>query len=359
MKNTKTAGILLLISIFAVSCVDYYDAETEFMEPLLVVEGLITTEFKHHEVKLSLTTPYANAYSFVAVSNARIYVKDNLHNLYHYSESEPGHYYSNEPFEGVTGNTYSLHIETAQGEKYQSGLQTIKPSISIDTLYGQMVTRQRYLPDNSGELILTEIEGVEVFADVKNYNHKPPKFRFDPTVLVQYIVVLEPENPDSPLDFCRLKVGIEDLINLTVPEMESATGNTLRHEMAFIPASRKYYPGLYILHTRIDRRALIVRQYSLNDEAFEYYRQLQDQLLSDGNLFDPIAVQLYGNIYSLSDPEEVVLGFFEASGYHSQTFVLPSEPLMPHRVSFREVQNLDHLPLYQCYYDHRPPLWLY
>ena len=359
MKYINTVSILLLISLFMVSCVDYYDAKTEFSEPVLVVEGLVTNELKHHEVKLSLTVPFSNPFTFVPVRQARIYVKDNLLNLYHFSEAEPGHYISNEPFSGITGNVYTLHIETQNGGRYQSDEQTIMPTVRLDTIYGQMVKRQIYIPDNSGALILTEVEGIEVFADVQNYSSQMPRFRFDPTVLVQYITVLQPENPDSPLDFCRLKVGIENLVNLTVPENETATGSKLRHELGFIPAERKYYPGLFILHTRIDRRALIVRQYSLNITAFQYYKQLREQLLSDGNLFDPITVQLYGNIRSLSDPEELVLGFFEASGFHSQTFVLPSEPLMPHRISFKEVIDLDHLPRHQCYYDLRPPLWLY
>jgi hypothetical protein len=359
MRNKAFFLFLLLTVFFVHSCVEGYDAETDAMEELLVVEGLITNEFKQHLVKLSNTTSYQEAYSFIPERDALVYVEDDFQTIYHFTETKPGYYHSNDAFEGITGRAYTLHVETLTGDKYTSNPQTIMPVINLDTLYSQLGERQKLLPDNDGELVLTNLVGIETYASVRSYDDKTPKFRFDPTVLVQYISVIEPENPDSPLDFCRLKVRIEDKINLTVPEVNTGTGNVMFHELAFVPVERKYYPGLFVLHTRIDRRALIVRQYSLNDEAYLYYRELSGQLQSEGSIFDPIAVQLYGNMKCLNQPEKLVLGFFEASGYHSETFVLPGEPLMPRRAYYKKVSDLDHLPQHDCSFDMRPALWLY
>ena len=355
----KITGLLLLTAIILHSCVDAYDAETDAPDPVLVVEGLVSTELKHHLVKLSRTTPFDAVYRFEPESNASLYVEDSEQQIYHFSENTPGHYYSNEAFRGVTGHSYTLHIETENGDVFRSEPQTIMPTIGIDTLSTRMVTRQKMLPNNDGELVLTDIPGVEVFAEIENYDESAPKFRFEQVVYVQYITVINPEDPDSPLDFCHLKVDMQDLINITVPATGSLSGNTIVHEVAFIPVERKYYPGLYIQHTRLNRRALILKQYSLNENAFLFYKQLSGQLEADGNLFDPIAVQLYGNISCLNDPEKLALGFFEASGYRSETFAFPGEPLLSYRVSLKKVDNLDHLPRQACSYDIRPPYWLY
>ncbi len=359
MTIKKITSFLLLTAFFAHSCVDAYDAETDAPDPVLVVEGMISTELKHHLVKLSRSKPFEAVYRFEPERNATVYVEDSGQQIYQFSEELPGHYYSNVAFSGATGSSYTLHIETENGDVFRSQPQAILPTIGIDTLSSRMVTRQKMLPNNDGELILTDIQGIEVFAEIENYDETAPKFRFEQVMYVQYITVIEPQNPDSPLDYCHLKIDMQDMINITVPETATVTGNTIVQEVAFIPVERKYYRGLYIQHTRLNRRALILKQYSLNVDAFLFYKQLSEQLEADGNLFDPIAVQLYGNISCLNDPGKLVLGFFEASGYHSETFVLPGEPLMPHRVSLKKTDNLDHLPRHACSYELRPVYWIY
>ncbi len=359
MKKLILISVSVLLIHLAQSCVEPYDVVTDSPESMLVVDGLITNQEKHHQIKLSQTTAYTDGYTFVPERFAIVYIRDEQENTYRFREHEPGHYFSIEPFSGERGQSYTLYIETSAGDLYESDPQVIMPSIKLDTLHGNLIEREMMLPNNDGELDQRTVAGVEVFADVHNYNEQNPKFRFELDVLVQFIKIIDPEDPDSPRDYCRLRVEMNNLFNLTIPESNTEAGSSMQHDLAFIPRSREFYQGLYIPAITINRRALIVDQYSLNDDAYRYYTQFTEQLAADGSLFDPIAVQLEGNIHCINDPDKKALGFFEASGFHSETFALSPEPLTPHFIFLQKTHDLSHLPHYDCNYEMPPSLWIY
>lgn len=359
MKTRILISISVLFFYCTQSCVEPYDAVTDTPEAMLVVEGLVTNQEKQHLVRLSQTVGYAGGYTFVPERFAIVYIRDGQDNTYRFREIEPGSYYAIEPFAGEKGQSYTLHIETSAGDYYESDPQVIMPSIQLDTLHGHLIEREMMLSNNDGELVQRTIAGVEVFADVHNYDAQSPKFRFELDALVQFIKIIDPEDPDSPRDYCRLRVDMNNLFNLTIPESHTEAGSSLQHELAFIPRAREFYQGLYIPAITINRRALIVDQYSLNDEAYRYYAQFTEQLGADGSLFDPIAVQLEGNIQCINNPDKKALGFFEASGFHSETFALSPEPLTPHFVYLQKTHDLSQLPHYDCNYEMPPSLWIY
>ena len=74
----------------------------------------------------------------------------------------------------------------------------------------------------------------------------------------------------------------------------------------------------YMIHNRI----LYLNQYTLNNETYLYYKSLNEQMQSEGKLFDPIAAQLTGNIKCISDPEINAIGFFEASSVNKSAYIV-------------------------------------
>ena len=67
---------------------------------------------------------------------------------------------------------------------------------------------------------------------------------------------------------------------------------------------------------------LETRLYSLNQTSAIYYRELNDQLSYEGKLFDPVAVQLKGNMTCVSDPDKPALGLFEVSSCTAKSYWL-------------------------------------
>lgn len=59
--------------------------------------------------------------------------------------------------------------------------------------------------------------------------------------------------------------------------------------------------------------SLLVKQYGLTRPAYEYWSELSKSTQLTGSLFDPQPGQVTGNIHNISDPSELVFGYFSAS----------------------------------------------
>jgi hypothetical protein len=56
--------------------------------------------------------------------------------------------------------------------------------------------------------------------------------------------------------------------------------------------------------------SLLVKQQALTEEAYNYWSSLERSTENLGGLFDPLPSEVQGNIHSLSDPGQSVLGYF-------------------------------------------------
>jgi hypothetical protein len=59
--------------------------------------------------------------------------------------------------------------------------------------------------------------------------------------------------------------------------------------------------------------SLLVRQYALTEEAYDYWQVIQRTSDGLGTLFDPLPTELNGNIHCLTNPAEPVIGFMIAT----------------------------------------------
>ncbi len=62
-----------------------------------------------------------------------------------------------------------------------------------------------------------------------------------------------------------------------------------------------------------ERYSILVKQYSLSEEAFRFWNNLKESNESTGTLYDSQPFQVTGNIRSMEDPFEPVLGYFDMS----------------------------------------------
>lgn len=66
------------------------------------------------------------------------------------------------------------------------------------------------------------------------------------------------------------------------------------------------------------RYSILVKQRALTKEAYTYYDKLKKTTENLGGLFDPQPGQVTGNIKNLSNPGEVVLGYFSGGSEVSE-----------------------------------------
>lgn len=346
-----------LVLVLTTSCVEWFNPDIETQERILVVEGLFTNRQDHHLIKLSMSLDYNKPFRVIPVISAIVYITDNFGNRIDFLEEQPGYYYSSSDAFGVVGLQYQLHIETSDGDIYVSDSQLMEEPILIDSLDVKYEYKDNIYFDDLGNQIIEGVEGVGLYARVNSKNDLPPRVRLQPILLAQYILSTYSDDPD--LFFCRIKKNIDESINLTVPQLGIDIGSSIYHNVGFVNKSF-YIPTVDTVFFRsVERRMIILRHYTLNQDSYLFYKELKNQLDSEGTLFDPVVSQIIGNIRCVSDPSLKVLGFFEVSSYNSETFLLSTEPLRPSNLSITHIQSLDYLPDHEESWEMIPEGWIY
>ena len=113
--------------------------------------------------------------------------------------------------------------------------------------------------------------------------------------------------------------------NITEERSKTANPEIKDHYLCFIPKGTSSY-GF-----KTSQSASIIyyyrfKQYTINEDTYNFYEEANSQLAASGKLFDPITTQLYGNMECTSDPSRIVLGLFEVSSVTQAAFVITKSP---------------------------------
>jgi hypothetical protein len=126
------------------------------------------------------------------------------------------------------------------------------------------------------------------------------------------------------------KFNLNTAINLST-ETHGLVSNEMKNSSGcFFPLDTGYFTTSYVKDSCSSRlwgsvcgkirqpagpegELLNTKVYALNQESAVYYRELNQQLSYEGKLFDPMTVQLQGNIKCINNPDKPALGLFEVS----------------------------------------------
>ena len=116
MKRSKwLLGCLFLLSFFA--CTEDIVIDAPSSKKVPVVEGIITNEYKQHEIILSYSSELYS-HEREMIPNAEVYIVGGGDTIYYYEqEDNPGHYLT-EPVAGVKNRRYHLEINVAENTWY-------------------------------------------------------------------------------------------------------------------------------------------------------------------------------------------------------------------------------------------------
>ncbi|MGV3541125.1 MAG: DUF4249 domain-containing protein [Rufibacter sp.] len=73
--------------------------------------------------------------------------------------------------------------------------------------------------------------------------------------------------------------------------------------------------------------SILVRQYAISKEAYQYYETLKKNTENIGSLFDPLPTQLTGNIKNINDAGEPVIGFITVSSVDEKRIFIKRDDL--------------------------------
>jgi hypothetical protein len=346
----------LLFLFLHAGCREIYLPDTDFIDNVLVVNGLLTDQPGSQHIQLSLSTK--NGYT--PLLGASVSVRDDENQLILFNENtwvgQGGSYYSPPSFAAEPGRTYTLHIVTQDGKEYESDPQTLLSPLTLDSLYGTKVLKDYFLPTSTGGLIKKTMEGLEIFGDFSNATDEQPRLRLDVSLLLLYAYNLS-GNSDITF-YCWKKLNMVEILNINNPRFDVGRDRIRQHNICFLPERKSDYS--LADNEYFHKFILIIRQYRLNNESYEFYKGIREQLEAEGKLFDPLPAQLKGNIRCVSHPGELTLGLFEVSATQSETFRLNTflSPSKEH-YSFTRITDLESISGNDCMMDIPPYFWNY
>jgi hypothetical protein len=327
-----------------VSCYEPYFPETDSVNKVLVVSGLITDQNAPCHVILSYAESFDSTSAGLPVSSAQVSVSDNHGNNYLFSESAKGDYLSDPmQFKGVPGYTYILHISTQDGYEYESDPQRMPESDTPETIYTEYAYKETYSKQNN-DFVLSH--GASILADIVNNSDTIPRFRFTSYLVTQYFYTICPMFQACYSFYCWQSDEANSDINLTGGDYAVNSASINKHEICFINDDPSCYALDYKLGTAntteynnfpIHNRLVYLNRYCINNESYLYYKSMDEQLRSEGKLFDPIAVQIVGNIRCTSNPDNKVFGFFEASSLKTSSFSIDFRNLLNDQPAIKNI----------------------
>jgi hypothetical protein len=207
--------------------------------------------------------------------------------------------YVSAPLNLSAAEKYSLKITTINGGKYASDFVPVKNSPPIDSVRTTITGN-----------------GLQIGVDTHDATNNSKYYRWEYTETYQIqsafrsliIVVQNPSAP--PPDFQYPRTGDQVIYNCWV----SDTSNTITTATtAKLSADKISNAPLALVPANSEklrfRYSILVKQYAITTDAYNYFELLKKNTEQIGGIFDPQPSELTGNLHCISNPNEPVIGF--------------------------------------------------
>ncbi|MGW8314165.1 MAG: DUF4249 domain-containing protein [Bacteroidales bacterium] len=303
-------------------CIErYFPDDEEVQVGTLVVSAHLTDQPGLQTISVSRSTTLEFP-SFDPVTDCQVELEQDDGTFIVFGEGKPGIYEGIfDESQLITGHAYRLHIITPGGKRYESSYEILHPATGIDSLYYK--TEMRPAKDPA----VTE-EGIRFYLDFEIDRDSGRYLRW------QLIETWEMHNPDYTstrmYDTDRRTKEIPDSIANRICWITQEIPEVHTRDLGGISGTRYRALPLNYVSTETQRLhhrySLLVRQYSLDANAFWYWDELGKNTQSKGTLFDTQPSLTPSNICNVEDEEELVIGYFSISGITERRIVVGEVP---------------------------------
>lgn len=285
---TALAGLLALLG----GCVDKYTPEAIATPPdNLAVEGSINLTGVT-TVRLTRTRGLTAGTVAPTEAHATVAILDEAGNRYALTEQAPGTYAS-ASLKLSASHQYQLRLRTAAGRDYASDLVAPTESPAIDDVTwsvepgGIQIAASTHATANATRYYRWSYQETWEFYSAYQSDY-------------QYVAGKIVPRTDN-INHCW---HLEDSHAIILSNNSALSQNvTSRFPLTLLPTNSGRLGTKYSINVQL---------HALTADEFAYWEKLRKNTESLGTLFDPLPSQLTGNVHSLSDPGELVLGYVGA-----------------------------------------------
>lgn len=207
--------------------------------------------------------------------------------------------YVSAPLNLSPGEKYSLKITTLNGSKYASDFVPVKNSPAIDSVRTTITGN-----------------GLQIGVDTHDAANNSKYYRWEYTETYQIQSAFESlitvvQNPSAPPpDFQYIRTPAQKIYNCWISDTSNTIITTTTAKLsadkvnnapvALVPANSEKLRFRY---------SILVKQYAITADAFNYFELLKKNTEQIGGIFDPQPSEITGNVHCVSNPDEPVIGF--------------------------------------------------
>lgn len=307
--------ILLAIVIAAVSCRKPYDPPAiNAPRGYLVVEGIINTGSDSTIFKLSRTVNLDSITGSQPELHATLTVQGDNNTTYPLTEIGNGKYGS--PGLNLDNNhRYHLQIKAANNEVYSSDYEQVLNAPPIDSVSW----------DTKGAL---NTQGLNVYVNTHDPTGKVIYYRWaysESWIFSASFPSLYYSNGDTVLVRNLLTQNITDCWGV------DTSSNILLGSTAKLSQDLIYHmPVTSIVSTSEkveDEYSILVTQYALTADAYNFYTNMKKNTESLGSIFDAEPSQINGNIICTTNPAEPVIGYVSVGASSARRIFITTRQL--------------------------------
>jgi hypothetical protein len=314
MTKTGSRNILILLIIANLVC-----CKQAYLPPVaksnlgyLVVDGIIISGQDSTVISLSRTQNIADTiYTINPEPGALVSVIGQNGESFPLAEQTSGRYVTDH-LDLNNNETYQLKIITANGNQYLSDSIPVKQTPLIDSVF--------WTEDSIG---------VSIYLNTHDPTNNTRYYRWDYTETWDYHA-----SAQSIADWINNQIVLRDSTNQiytcysSVNSTNILIGNSSklsedvisRYLLTTIPAGSEKIN---------DKYTILVNQYAITADEYDYLQTTKSFTEQLGGLFDPQPSQINGNIHSLSNPTEPVIGFVNASSVSTVRIYISSREIDP------------------------------
>lgn len=334
----------LLIVILLIQCKEPFEPNLPIVpHGYLVVEGFINAQGVT-QIKLSRTIPLDQKNTLKPELNATLQIEGEDNSFYFLNAYANGLYAS--AYNTLNPSTrYRLRIRTRDNKEYRSDFAIVKITPPIDSISWTK-----------------ETDGIQIYVNTHDDQNKSIYYRweYDETweihsafyayykYATNFTNTIVPRDTNEPNIFYCWKY--DTLRNIVLQSSERLAKDIISLKpLRFIS---------YLDEKMGVRYSIQVRQYALDKQAYQFYELIRKNTESLGTIFDPQPSVISGNIHSLSDPEELVIGYVGVTTMQQERIFIDAWQLgvVTYNI-FRECESRDvpnHPDSLGAYY---PPQW--
>jgi len=311
MRIARWSWVFLLAMIIF-GCVEPYDPPLDNEDiNLLVVDGFLNVTDDSATVSLSRTLPVKSTDDLPRESGAQVWIENDEGAVFMLAELTPGVYQGYIPG-AETQAGYRVSIRTANNREYASAFVSVIETPAIDSITYTATT-----------------DGLEIAVNTHDETNLSKNYRWTFEETYEYRAKF---NSVWILDRNESRQRFSDESIFTCWRTNSSTGIIVTSSKHLARSVVSKFPLTFIdkASQKISiTYSLLVRQQALTDEAYDYWMNLERTTENLGGLFDPLPSEVKGNVTSITDPAETVIGIFSAGTVQEKRIFIDRTDLPP------------------------------